>query len=225
MRKIIFKDEEWPSKTATLIFQSIKKSLVLKNSCSIFLTGGIGASRLYPYLSMQLKDCHGEICFYLGDERCVSSNDSESNYGMILKTLFHNGLKNNWKFFKMYEINEDPSISALRYHKIIPDKIDILLLGLGDDGHIASLFPNQIFGIENNRKVITTFSTNNEQMRITITKSVIESADEIMVLASGIGKKNILSKILIENEDFSSIPAKIALRGLWLLDESAEGIH
>lgn len=220
MKKIIFKDTEWPIRTAAIIADQIRKVLLSKQNCSVFLTGGRGAERVYTFLSEELKTIEGEIYFYLGDERCVPENHPDSNYRMILKTLFPEGIGKSQKLYKMYDETHTPEVAAGIYENILPARPDLIILGLGDDGHIASLFPGQSWIEENNRKVISSVSPVNGQQRVTITKKVIESAGEIIVLASGKGKSRVLAE-LADNSDIAAIPGRMVINGLWLLDESA----
>ena len=139
---------------------------------------------------------------------------------MILKTLFPEGIGKSMKLFKMYDESHAPEVAAGIYERILPLEPDLIILGLGDDGHIASLFPGQSWIEEYSRMVISTVSPFNGQQRVTITKKVIESADKIIVLASGKGKSRILAE-LADNSDIAAIPGRMVINGLWLLDESA----
>lgn len=225
MKKITFKDTEWPQKSAIIIADQIRAVLLTKKDCSVFLTGGRGAERVYTFLSEELRACKGINHFYLGDERCVPDSHADSNYRMIVNTLFPAGIGNGQKLYKMYDAADTPETAAEKYESILPARPDIIILGLGDDGHIASLFPRQSWIEENNKKVISTISPVNGLQRVTITKKVIESADEIIVIASGKGKMKVLAE-LADNSDIAAIPARMAIKGLWLLDESAgEEIH
>jgi 6-phosphogluconolactonase len=220
MKKIIFKDAEWPIRTAVIIADQIMKVLLVKQNCSVFLTGGRGAERVYTFLSQELKTIEGEVYFYLGDERCVPENHADGNYRMILKTLFPEGIRKSQKLFKMYDESHTPEVAARVYESILPAKPDLIILGLGDDGHIASLFPQQSWVEENNRMVISSVSPVNGQHRVTITKKVIERAAEVIILASGKGKSRVLAE-LADNSDIAAIPGRMVINGLWLIDESA----
>jgi 6-phosphogluconolactonase len=224
MKKIIFKDDEWPIKSAMIISDQIRKVLLVKQKCSVFLTGGRGAERVYAFLSQELKTINGEIYFYLGDERCVSENHPDSNYRMILKTLFPDGIGKSQKLYKMFDESHTPEEAAGIYESVLPASPDLIILGLGDDGHIASLFPGQSWIGENDKMVICSVSPVNGLQRVTITKKVIERAVKIIILASGKMKSRILHE-LGGNTNISEIPARIVITGFWLLDENASGFN
>lgn len=225
MKNLVFSDKDWPQKSALIISNQINNVLSRKEQCSVFLTGGRGAAKVYSFLANELQNCKGQIYYYLGDERCVNENHPESNYKMILETLFPDGLKNNQVLYKMYDDVDDAEIAASNYELIIPAKPDIVLLGLGDDGHIASLFPETNWQHSDGKKVTTAVSPVNGIQRITITKQVIENTSEIIVFAAGVGKQKVISE-LSGNLEKSNLPSSLALGGLWLLDESAaEGLE
>lgn len=220
MNKIIFTDNDWAKMSAHFIVNCIKDVLEEKNKCSIFLTGGRSASRIYPFLGEKLRNIRGKIDFYIGDERCVAEFHADSNYGMIHKILFPFGLSEEQVLYKMFDVKDDAESAALKYEAVLPEKPDIILLGLGDDGHVASLFPETSWQITHGRKVTTAVSPINGIQRVSITKDIIDSASEIFVFASGRSKSKILAKLADETAN-TDIPGTLALRGLWLLDESA----
>jgi 6-phosphogluconolactonase len=220
MRKILYKDYEWAHETALIISDHIKNIISRKKSCSVFLTGGRGAERVYFHLSEELEHLEGEIYFYLGDERCVPENHVDSNYRMILANLFPNGINKRFKLFKIFDNSILPEEAAKLYENLIPVNPDLIILGLGDDGHIASLFPMYPWVNENIKNILVSFSPNNGHRRISISKKLIDNAEEIIVLASGLNKSKVLARLTQDPLD-KSIPASIALRGLWLIDESA----
>ena len=105
--------------------------------------------------------------------------------------------------------------------KVFYQRPDIIILGLGDDEQDAPPLSRQSWIEGNTRKVIGSILSVNGLQRVTITKNVIESAEEIIVLASGKGKISVLAE-LPENSDIAAISARIAINGLWLLDENAD---
>jgi 6-phosphogluconolactonase len=223
MQKMVFDNEIWAQSAASVIAQTIREVLASQSACSIFLTGGRGASRVYPFLAHELEICQGNISYYLGDERCVHESHLDSNYGMIRETLFPKGIKTGSELHPMFIVGSTPETAALKYEEKLPEKADVILLGLGDDGHIASLFPGGEWLSINDKKVIVTRSPYNAQERISINRSVIESAGKVLVLASGSSKHKILGSLEDSSNNISSIPALMIGQGIWLLDKDADG--
>ena len=114
----------------------------------------------------------------------------------------------------------DRAAAAERYAALLPERIDILLLGVGEDGHIASLFPNSPILQETKQRVVMVVGPKAPYSRITITPSVITDAGALFVLAPGLAKSKVLIQALQHPEDFYSFPVRLALRGTWLLDKS-----
>jgi 6-phosphogluconolactonase len=221
MNKVVFRNADWPAQAASVIAERIEKILLEKQNCSIFLTGGRSAAAVYPFLAEHIRDFKGEIHFYIGDERCVPEDHQDSNYGMIINKLFSGGFNSNQKLYKMYDSIDGPQESLIKYAGIVPDKADLIILGLGDDGHIASLFPGQSWINQNNMKIISAISPYNGLERLTITQYVIERADQIIILASGTNKSRILSQLYNNLNDLTAIPARMLIKGLWLFDQNA----
>jgi 6-phosphogluconolactonase len=220
LNQFIFENGNWAKSVATILVSAIKEVLKNKPFCTFFLTGGRGAGRMYPFLAKELEEFSGQIHFYLGDERCVSELHEDSNCRMILKTLFPDGIGNNHKFFRMFDGTMEPDAAAINYEAELPEKPDLILLGLGDDGHIASLFPHQDWQDFPDKKVLTCVSPYNGQMRISINQQVIHSAEKIFILASGKSKQPVLSKIEADT-NIADIPVRMAKNAIWLLDTDA----
>jgi 6-phosphogluconolactonase len=214
MKNLEFETCEWPDKCAELIHRDIIFFLERDGYCSVILTGGRSAKKVYDKLSDYLPQYKGVIEFYLGDERCVSETDSESNYGMVLNSLFHNHEVNSNSVHKFYDSSSSIHDNLLRYENQLPTYPNIILLGLGDDGHIASLFPNQDY-VGKKCKVIQVMSPNG-QKRLTITPEYINSAERIFIFALGLIKKNIVSKILSLETKSTDIPCSLVNHGTWL---------
>jgi 6-phosphogluconolactonase len=138
-----FEVTDWSMKAAGLIQNSINNVLAKQGKCSVMLTGGRSAARLYrAWSNLPAFQQMTGVSFYFGDERCVLPDHAESNYGMAMQTLFPRGVPVGCTVFRMEADDTDIEMAAQRYADILPDSIDILLLGVGEDGHIASLFPN-----------------------------------------------------------------------------------
>ena len=113
----------------------------------------------------------------------------------------------------------DRKTAALRYEDILPEQIDILLLGVGEDGHIASLFPYSAALQEKNRRVLPVTGPKPPFERLTIAPSVVTQARITYVFATGVAKAQILVNTRQKVEDFDRIPARLVVNNsIWLLD-------
>ncbi len=214
--------EDWPLEAAGLIQSSVDSVLAEEGKCSVMLTGGRSAARLYEAWSDLLAASLQISCvsFYFGDERCVPPDHPESNYGMAMQTLFPKCMPPACSVFRMEADAPDLEVAAKHYADLLPHSIDVLLLGVGDDGHIASLFPNSAAIQERERRVVAITGPKPPFERLTITPRVIKNARSVFVLASGSAKAAILSVALSNSKDIAAFPARLALDGTWLLDHS-----
>jgi 6-phosphogluconolactonase len=110
---------------------------------------------------------------------------------------------------------------------LLPPRLDILLLGVGPDGHTASLFPGSPALLETDRRVVAVPGPpppiQPQVARMTITPPVIGAARHVAVLVSGIAKAALLARILEGPSDPITLPAQFARRGTWILDRAAAG--
>lgn len=210
---------KWPVQSAQLIQDRINAVLLERRQCSVMLTGGRSAERLYMVWA-EIPDFQQMtgVRFYFGDERCVPPDHPESNYGMVMHTLFNQGVPAGCSVFRIETDGIDREAAALRYDDLLPDKVDVLLLGVGEDGHIASLFPGSVVLKEVHRRVVSVTGPKPPHERLTITPPVIAQARSVFVLATGAAKAQILVKALQKAGDFDTIPARLVLNATWLLD-------
>ena len=106
------------------------------------LTGGSTAKRLYAYWSDTKFLEQRKIDYYFGDERCVPTDQPDSNYCMVQQTISQERVPKGGRIFRMDVEMNDLEMASKKYENLLPESIDILLLSVGSDGHIASLFPN-----------------------------------------------------------------------------------
>ena len=104
------------------------------------------------------------------------------------------------------------------YLDLLPYSIDVLLLGVGEDGHIASLFPNNASLQERKRRVIPITGPKPPFKRLTITPQVIAKARSVFMLANGSAKGTMLCAALNNPNDIAALPARLKLGGTWLMD-------
>ncbi len=201
---------------AEAINKAVEFVVSKRGTCNLMLTGGNTAERLYLHWSSTSTLQMDKIRFSFGDERCVAPDHPESNYALVMRTL--PGIP---FITRMEAENEDRAMAAKAYARSIPATIDILLLGMGEDGHIASLFPNDPVLNSEQIGVEPITGPKPPYQRLTITPGVIRSARFIFVLATGAGKGKTMDKALQSETDFLSLPIRLASRGAWLLDNDA----
>ena len=223
LNKQIFDNAEWSSKSTNIIINKVKSFLSKNDYCRIAIPGGRCATKIFNELSkFKYDDFFNKIKFYILDERNVSLHSEYSNYNLINNSLFFNKLSNkNLFYFDTSLISNEIIIE--NYIRDLPKKMDITILSLGDDGHIASIFPNDKNTIDSKNDVIFIKKYSNFD-RFTLTPKYISNSQEIILLAYEISKRNIYQKILIDskNNDYYEIPARLFINGTWLVNKDLE---
>ena len=197
------KANEFDSFSAEFLYKTLKTLSENKKDISIALSGG---STPLPILSI-LKgyELNWEYFnFFMVDERNVSISSSSSNYGNIEKVFFRDVNSSSYSMIKDKHSIEE---CAINYEKLLFSKIplgeynlpvfDLILLGIGDDGHTASLFPDTKGLYENKKAVIKNSVPQLKTERITLTYPVILNTSKIVILAKGESKEKILKEIKI----------------------------
>lgn len=201
---------------AEVIQQQLDRLLIQEDQASVMLTGGRAAARLYT--EWQKLPGFKELTnttFYFGDERCVSPDHRESNYGMAMKTLFIDGLPNNCKVQRMRADSGDLELAAKEYEESLPSNIDILLLGVGEDGHIASLFPYAPQLHEQKRRCLPIIGPKPPCKRLTVTPPVIKTAKITYILVSGRAKAKIVEQAKQSPVDIDKLPVQLVEKPIW----------
>ena len=204
--------------TAAAQLEKAIRAALAGGSCSVGLSGGSTPRPVYELLGRQALDWE-RIDFYYADERCVPPDDPESNHAMVSAAL---GAKA--RLHRMEAERKDREGAAADYAKLLPARLAVLVLGLGDDGHTCSLFPGFKALAEKKRRVaFVAGSPKPPPERLTITPPVIEAARSILMLASGKSKAKAVARALAAGADPNEVPASLAARddALWLLDRDA----
>lgn len=205
---------------------------------SIALSGGSTPIKIFTYLSENFKDKidWNKIKFFWGDERCVMPNHSDSNYKLAKDNLFNHIHLDKKNIFRI-EGEVDPYVEAKAHSKILENNLkiengfpvfDFILLGLGEDGHTASIFPHQIELFNSPNYCEVAQHPDSGQKRITITGNVINNAKTIAFAV--IGKKKALKVYEILNNKASARQYPAALVNpnngnlIWLLDQESAKI-
>jgi 6-phosphogluconolactonase len=207
-----------------------------KGKCFIALSGGSTPKIIFQTLSERFKDKIQwyKIHLFWSDERCVSPDDSESNYGMAKQYLLD--------FISIPEENirrikgeDEPEQEAVRYSEEIKNIVDskkglpsfdLVMLGIGEDGHTASIFPDQMHLLNSQNICEVAVHPISGQKRITMTGSTINNSDEVIFLITGRSKADILKKIL---EDQNKIYPAAGIKPIngelkYFIDEEASSL-
>jgi 6-phosphogluconolactonase len=171
------------------------------------------------------------VRFFFGDERCVPPDHERSNYRMARETLLE-PLKIPPRHVLRMKGEEEPARAARACEEAIrhrfsgrPARFDLVLLGLAEDGHTASLFPGTEALAERRRLVAANYVPKFSEWRLTLTFRALNAARRVIFLVSGPEKAAAAAKILKERRGYRDLPASAVSprRGtlLWLLDEAA----
>ncbi len=198
-----------------LIAQIIESSLENKTRAKIALCGGSTPSAAYSLLGKKKIDWVN-VDLFLGDERWVDNESQDSNCFLLNNSLFKEGNPSlEALFFSVSTIElASPEDSAMDYEKILknnldgdPPRFDLILLGLGDDGHTASLFPGSDALFE--RDSLIAAGEGKGHKRITFTSKLLSAADNVVFLISGSAKQTALKRLLDPSESWERTPAKL----------------
>lgn len=208
----------WAAEAATIIMAKIIQTHRVQGACTVMLTGGRSAECLYlAWAKLNGFSELRNVQFYFGDERCVPLDHLESNYGMVMRTLFQHGIPPTCEVIRMAGEQLNHEASAETYAQLLPNWIDVLLLSVGEDGHIASLFPHHSALRELRRKVVPILGSKTPYCRLTITPPTIRTAHTVFVLATGAAKVSVLAKAQLAPNQVEVLPARMVLDANWIL--------
>ena len=186
----------------TIFFQDLLKNTT--GDFNIALSGGSTPKALFKYWSSQPDLLDWErLRFFWGDERCVLPTDQESNFGMTKALLFDPLNISNEQIFRIEGENE-PATEAERYGQILQQQLfikeeipafDLLMLGMGDDGHTASIFPHEFDLWSKPENCVVATHPITRQKRVSITGKIIKNAKQVAFLVTGANKAAMLEMI------------------------------
>ena len=201
----------------------IRRVLETGERCSLALSGGSTPRTVYECLAGALPDSEPwrRIDVYFGDERCVPPTDPASNYRMAREALLGRVPIEPPQVHRMEGERPDHDEAARAYATLLPQRLDLLLLGLGDDGHTASLFPGAASLAESRRRVIAVSAPTPPRDRLTITPPVIRDARLTIGLVAGTAKADALARVIEGPYAPERTPGQLAREGLWIADTAA----
>jgi 6-phosphogluconolactonase len=160
----------------------------------VALAGGRTPRRAYELVGERAGIDWSRVDLWFGDERCVPPDDPESNYRLVAETLLAHAAG-----ARVHAVDgrADPDVAAAAYAAEIRGvRLDLALLGLGEDGHTASLFPGSPALDVRDREAVAVTASKPPPRRITLTLPVFEAAAAIVVLAVGEGKADAVAAVL-----------------------------
>ncbi|MCU7616318.1 6-phosphogluconolactonase [Chryseobacterium sp. PBS4-4] len=191
--------------TADLFSNLAADSIQKRGKFVVALSGGTSPKSVFELLATESyaeRIEWNKIYFFWVDERWVPLNDDKSNAKMTFETLLNRVPVNGDQIFPMFKENISPEDYAVEYENEIKNvlgdegRFDFILLGMGDDGHTASLFPGERILDENEKWVDAYYLKPQEMFRITLTAPIINKAENILVVTFGESKRHALNEVL-----------------------------
>ncbi len=217
---------EDPVTFATDYFLKIAQEAILtRGYFTVALSGGSTPKALYNRLKQHKNAIDwSKVYVFFSDERSVSPTSCESNYFMAMENGFADLPVPTTQIFRM-KAESNIKNGAIEYETLIkqyvPDEsFDLILLGMGDDGHTASLFPETSALNETFRMVIENNVPQKNTVRMTFTYSLIKKAQHVLFLVVGDGKSEMVKTVLTDKG--GKYPAGLVTSSyrkvLWILD-------
>jgi 6-phosphogluconolactonase len=225
--------------SARLFASHVERAVASRGIARIAISGGSTPKGMFKLLADPIQPFAetvpwDKLQLFWVDERCVPPTDAESNYRMTKENLLdHVGIPAA-QIFRM-EGELDPEEAASRYESVLRNTLklegaeaphfDLVLLGMGDDGHTASLFPHTQAINEVGRLTVANHVPQKDTWRITLTWPVINTSAEVVFVIAGQDKAAVLAEVLNGPRDPERLPSQLIRPAngklLFLLDEAA----
>ncbi|MBE0681513.1 MAG: 6-phosphogluconolactonase [Anaerolineales bacterium] len=224
---------ELSQSAASLFIEVAQKAIADRGRFLVALSGGSTPMKLYERLAGNKLDWTS-VHFFWGDERCVPADDPGNSYGQTKQVLFDKIGDTN-----IHRINSDlaPDSAATDYTRTLKafseppldfPRFDLVLLGMGDDGHTASLFPGSPVEVDSPALAVTANYQDRPANRVTLTQTVFNQAREIWFLVAGANKAETLQKVLKGEFQPKVFPAQrikpVNGNLVWMIDEEAASL-
>jgi len=228
MKPQVIRTKDFAADATKFILHVVRSSLAERDEFRIALSGGNTPRPVHAELAR--ADLPWErVLITFGDERCVPPDDEHSNYRMARETLLDPAGVPHDRVVRMRgEI--DPQIAAQEYEEDVDllatqrgepiYRHDLILLGMGDDGHTASLFPGTAALDEQLRRVVANFAPRLDSWRITFTYRLINQARHICFLVNATKHRDLIERVLQGDQQFPAARVKPENGDLtWILGE------
>ncbi|MCJ8209224.1 6-phosphogluconolactonase [Mucilaginibacter sp. RS28] len=234
----VLEDQLQLSKEAAELFVKLAAEAVeVHGKFTVALTGGSSPEKLYDLLATPAyrdKVDWSKVHVFWGDERWVPLDDDQSNAKMAKRTLLSKVPVPKENIFYMWADGKSPEEYAADYEQMVKKelgeslKFDLILLGMGPDGHTASLFPHQPVLHEQTKLVDAYYLAPQSMYRITLTAPLINKAKHIVVMLYGDNKANALYEVLEGEPNVELYPSQLLHPEsgdiTWLVDKAAAAL-
>lgn len=203
------------------IVASIGEAIAERGSCSVALAGGSTPGAIYRCLAKPPRVSEVDwpkVNLFWGDERWVPQGDTQSNFKMTHETLLGQILGPGPKVYPIDTSGESPQAGAAAYAKNITDVLgdkpvfDLVILGIGEDGHTASIFPQSpVIGMTGGLCVAVQHPED-KRFRVTLTPDLLFGARRTIFIVKGEGKADIVRRVIEGSEGVEVLPAKLYRR-------------
>jgi 6-phosphogluconolactonase len=225
--------ESLAKEASARLARTLRDTIMRRGKASFALSGGETPRPAYERLGRERGIDWNKVDIFWIDERAVAPDDDRSNFKWAKKNLLDH--VPGARVHRMPGEAKDLDGAAKDYEKLLRSELttggfDLAVLGIGDDGHTASLFPGESGVLEADRWVISVPAApaKKREARLTVTAPVIESTAVVFVLAVGAAKQGPLERAWSTSGSVSETPARVlrSVRGglTWIIDKAAGGI-
>jgi 6-phosphogluconolactonase len=228
---------ELATATANRLASNLQLTVQQRGVCNIVLSGGNTPHDVYSLLAsttFRASIDWKRVNIFFGDERCVPPEHPDSNYGMVHKVLLSRLPIGNSNTFRI-RAEVDPHQAALEYSDTVHEKFgesapgaDVILLGLGADGHTASIFPGTTALEEKQDPYVAVYVHRLSTWRVTMTFPFINAGSEVLFLVSGRDKSAIVNQVISARVPTKEFPASMVQPEdgnlHWMLDSESASL-
>jgi 6-phosphogluconolactonase len=229
--------EDVAREASARIAKALREAIASRGRATIALSGGETPKATYAKLAAEPGVDWTKIDVFFVDERAVLPTSERSNYRMVKEALLDPAKVPPELVHRMDGTAKDLAQAAAEYEKILRSKaakgtrtpeLDVIVLGIGDDGHTASLFPGDGTVEISDKLALSVAAKGDREARLTLTVPVLEQSRAAFVLAVGAKKTPALERVWSVTGSTSDTPAR-AIRGIrgsimWVIDKAAGGM-
>ncbi len=235
--RVLTSPQELFAAAAEEVVRSAEEAVAQRGRFTIALSGGSTPKNLYNLLATNARNAlpWDRMFFFFGDERHVPPTDPDSNYRMADEAMLSKVPVPSTNVFRFSAENPDADAVAQSYEQTLRKffqleagglpRFDLILLGMGPDGHTASLFPGTAGLQEKSRLVIANWVEKLKTHRLSFTLPVLNAARRVAFLVSGTDKAQMVQTVLEKDAPGDQYPAKLVQptdgKVIWFLDRAA----